>query len=115
MNRKAWLLAAASLVAGMAQATCYTVYKSDGALLLESSTTPVNLSLPIGDTVPEKFGPGATMTVSDHSIFCRDQRDLPAMKKSLAEAVRAEGEKAQQVAAARQDAAAKVEEGSAAK
>lgn len=109
MNRKAWGIAAVLLSAGMAQATCYSVYKADGKLIHESSTTPVNLALPIGDTVPEKFGPGATMTVSDHGVYCKDQRDAQGPKTSLAEAVRAEGEKAQQVAAARQAAAVKTE------
>ena len=104
MNRKSWLLAAALLAGGMAQATCFTVYKADGTVLHESSSTPVNLSLPIGDTVPEKFGPGATMTVSDQGIYCRDKRQAQAAPKSLAEAVRAEGEKAEQVAAAKQAA-----------
>lgn len=109
MNRKAWVIAVVLLSAAMAQATCYSVYKADGKLIHESSTTPVNLALPIGDTVPEKFGPGATMTVSDHGVYCKDQRDAQGAKRSLAEAVRAEGEKAQQVAAAKQAAAAKTE------
>lgn len=107
MNSKAWAIAAALLSAGMAQATCYSVYKADGALIHESSTTPVDLTLPIGDTVPEKFGPGATMTVSDLGHYCKDRREVQAAPKSLAEAVRAEGERAEQVAAARQAAAGK--------
>lgn len=107
MNRKSWLLAASLLASGMAQATCYTVYKADGTLLHESSTTPVNLALPIGDTVPEKFGPGAMMTVSDQGTYCRDRQQVQAAPQSLAEAVRAEGEKAQHVAAARQAAGGK--------
>jgi hypothetical protein len=113
MNSKAWVIAAALLSAGMAQATCYSVYKADGTLIQESSTTPVNLALQIGDTVPEKFGPGATMTVSDHGVYCKDQRDTLAVRKSLAEAVRAETEKAQQVAGAKQAAAVKTESASA--
>lgn len=109
MNRKAWVIAAALLSAGMAQATCYSVYKADGTLIQESSTTPVNLTLQIGDTVPEKFGPGATMTMSDHGVYCQDRRDTQEAKKSLAEAVRAEGEKAQQVAGARESVAVKTQ------
>lgn len=109
MNRKAWVIAAALLAAGTAQATCYSVYKADGLLIQESSTTPVNLALAIGDTVPEKFGPGATMTMSDHGVYCKDRRETQAAKKSLAEAVRAEGETAQQVAGAREATAAKTE------
>lgn len=96
MNRKAWLLAAATLVTGMAQATCYSIYKADGTLIQESSTPPVNLSLQIGDTVPEKFGPGATMTVSDHSFYCRDRRETQAAgaRPSLADALKQEEQKA---------------------
>ena len=101
MNSKSWLLAAALLATGAAQATCYSVYKADGTLVHEGPTTPVNLALPIGDTVPQKFGPGATMTVSDHAIYCRDKQQAQAAPKSLAEAVRAEAEKAEQVAAAK--------------
>lgn len=75
MSRKACFAALAALCfAGTAQATCYSVYKADGTLLHESSSTPVNLALPIGDTVPGKFGAGATMTVSDHGVFCVDRR-----------------------------------------
>lgn len=109
MNRKSWLLAAALLATGTAQATCYTVYKADGTLLHESSTTPVNLALPIGDTVPMKFGPGATMTVSDHDVYCKDRQEVQAAPQSLAEAVRAAGEKAEQVAAAKQAAGGKAD------
>jgi hypothetical protein len=113
MNRKAWVTAAALLSAGMAQATCYSVYKADGTLIQESSTTPVNLALQIGDTVPEKFGSGATMTISDHGVYCKDRRETQGAPKSLAEAVRAEGEKAQQVAGAKEAAAVKTESASA--
>lgn len=95
MNRKTLAIAAALLSTGMAHAACYSVYKADGTLLHESSTTPVNLALPIGDTVPEKFGPGATMTMSEHGFFCRDLKgEAQAGEKSLADAVRAAGEKA---------------------
>ena len=95
MNRKAWLLAAAALATGMAQATCYTVYKADGTLIQESSTSPVNLSLQIGDTVPEKFGTGATMTVSDQDTYCRDRREKQAVggRSSLADALKQEESK----------------------
>lgn len=93
MNRKAWLLAAASWVAVSAQATCYGVYKADGALLQETATTPVDLSQPLGDTVPVKFGSGATMIISD-GFQCRDRVEERRAPKSLAAAVRAEDEKA---------------------
>lgn len=87
MNRKIPLLLAATLMTGMAHATCYSVYKADGSLLQQSSTTPVNLALPIGDTVPEKFGRGASMTISADHVYCRDARERQAGPKSLADEV----------------------------
>lgn len=73
MNSKGWIVATALLAAGTAQATCYSVHKADGTLIRESSSTPVNLALPLGDTVPEKFGNGAFMVVSDQGVFCKER------------------------------------------
>ena len=96
MNTKAWLLAAGSFFALSAQATCYGVYKADGTLLQETVTTPVDLTHPLGDTVPVKFGPGASMIISA-DLPCRDRTEEPATQNSLAAAVRAEQEKAKLV------------------
>lgn len=74
MSTKAWIGAAALAATSIAQATCYSVYKSDGTLIHQTSTPPVNLSLPLSDTVPEKYGAGATMQLSDVGIYCKDQR-----------------------------------------
>ncbi|MFI4926855.1 MAG: hypothetical protein ACHP7E_04100 [Burkholderiales bacterium] len=87
MNPKAWLLIGATLVSGMAQATCYTVYKANGTVLQRSSTAPVNLSEQIGDTVPEKFGSGATMVVSGDGVYCMSASERQQAPKSLADAV----------------------------
>ena len=87
MNPKAWLLLGATLVSGMAQATCYTVYKANGTVLQRSSTSPVNLSEQIGDTVPAKFGSGATMVVSDDGVYCSSASERQQAPKSLADAV----------------------------
>jgi hypothetical protein len=95
-KKKAWAVAVALLASGVAQATCYSVYKSDGTLIQEGSTTPVNLSLQLGDTVPEKFGPGALMMVSDNDFFCKDRRgervlpNAPAAATTTAEEKRPE-------------------------
>lgn len=94
MNRKAWAVAAAFLSTGIAQATCYSVYKADGTLIQEGSTTPVNLTLPLGDTVPEKFGHGASMTVSDLGFFCKDRSGGDALQKTGTGASREEAKKA---------------------
>jgi hypothetical protein len=109
MNTRTCLIAAALVLAGTAQATCYSVYKADGSLLQESSTSPVNLALPIGDTVTEKFGPGASMSMSEIEFFCKERRGdaqdaqgaqaaqtaqiAQTAQKSLAEALKAEEEK----------------------
>ena len=106
MTPKAWLMALACLASGMAQATCYSVYKADGSLLQQSSTSPVNLSAQIGDTVPEKFGRGATMTVSDYSVYCMNASERQQAPKSLADAVRLEESRKAAAGAKEKDAAA---------
>lgn len=88
-------LAAALLsVTAMGHATCYTVFKTDGTILLETSTTPVDLTEPIGDTIPMKFGPGASMTISAHNFYCGARPGEVGTANSLAEAVLAEEKKA---------------------
>ena len=106
MNRKAWLIAIASLATGVAQATCYSVYKADGKLLQQSSKSPVNLSEQIGDTVPEKFGRGATMTVSDFNVYCNNASERQQAPKSLADAVLQEESKRAAVAVKKEAPAA---------
>lgn len=107
MSRKAWLAAAALLGAGTAQAACYSVYKPDGTLVFESSTTPVNLAEPLGDTVPAKFGPGASMTISDLGHYCKERRNGSAGNKMPApdEAKTGEAVAAKKLAAAEPEAA----------
>jgi len=87
-------LAAALLSAtAMGHAACYTVYKADGTILLETSTTPVDLREQIGNTIPVKFGPGATMTISEQGFYCSGRESEVNTQNSLAEAVRAEERK----------------------
>ena len=96
MNPKAILMAAALLATGAAQATCYSIYKADGSLLQQSSTSPVNLAVQIGDSVPEKFGAGATMVVSDQGVYCRDAKERQEQgARSLADALVQEEKKAE--------------------
>jgi hypothetical protein len=94
MNFKPWAIAAALLSAGVAQATCYSVYKADGTIIQETSNSPVDLTLPIGDTIPVKFGTGASMTISESGFYCKD-RGVPieGAPRSLAQMVQAEEEK----------------------
>ena len=44
-----------------AQAACYTVLGPKGQILSESPNPPVDMSLQLHQTVPERFGPGADM------------------------------------------------------
>ncbi|GAB3648643.1 hypothetical protein [Ramlibacter alkalitolerans] len=86
MNSKAWAVTAALVATSAAQATCYSVHRADGTLILETSTAPVNLTMPLGDTVPDKFGPGTFMTMSDLGVFCKQRRGAPAAQKVAAAA-----------------------------
>jgi hypothetical protein len=86
MDSKGWMVAAALLAAGTAQATCYSVHKADGSLILETSSAPVNLTLPFGDTVPEKFGQGAFMVMSDSRVFCKERRVVQESQEVVAAA-----------------------------
>ena len=86
MNSKGWMAAATLLAAGTAQATCYSVHKADSSLILETSSAPVNLTLPVGDTVPEKFGQGAFMVMSDSRVFCKERRVLQESQEVVATA-----------------------------
>ena len=87
MNSKGWMVAAALLAAGSAQATCYSVHKADGSFILETSRTPVDLALPLGDTVPEQFGSGAFMVMSDSRVFCKERRVVQETPEVVATAL----------------------------
>ena len=54
-----------------ADAACYTVYK-DEKVIYQSSIAPVDLSFPFSQTIPTKFGNGATMVFQEGSNFCPD-------------------------------------------
>ena len=96
MNSKAWMVAAALLSAGVAQATCFSVYRADGSLIQEGPITPVNLALPLGDSVPEKFGEGASLTMSGLDYHCKQRKGPAAARKVKASA---EGSKRAKTAA----------------
>lgn len=57
-------LTIACSVSASASAACFTVLSKDGKTLHQSDTTPVDLSLPLHETVPARFGPGASMVFS---------------------------------------------------
>ena len=87
MSKKSIVAAAGLLAAGLANAACYSVFKADGTLIHQSSNAPVNLSLPFSESVTEKYGPGASMTVSDLGFYCKDAREEIAGAKAAAGAV----------------------------
>ena len=53
--------AAACIVSVGASAACYTVHQKDGTVAYQSQKTPVNMAYPLHETVPARFGAGATM------------------------------------------------------
>lgn len=62
----AWLGAASALPA---QAACYTVYLGT-SITYRSTTPPVDLSRPYGETVPWRFGSGASMITTNDETGC---------------------------------------------
>ncbi|WP_325342950.1 hypothetical protein [Xylophilus sp.] len=62
------LAAGAALCTAAVQAQCSTVYDRAGAVVYESPQTPVDLRLQLGDTVPPRFGPGATLVFTLHQV-----------------------------------------------
>ncbi len=62
--RTTTLLLPLALLAGWplgASATCYTVYDKASKVIFQATEPPVNLARELHDTVPARFGPGATM------------------------------------------------------
>ena len=54
-----------------ASAACYTVFQSGGKLVYQSERSPVNLAYPLHETVPVRFGAGATMAFTNDFDSCR--------------------------------------------
>lgn len=55
---------------GHVHAACFTVYDKAGQLVLRTDQSPVDLRRQIGDTVPERFGVGATMVMATDGREC---------------------------------------------
>lgn len=62
--------AAALLLAAGAQAACYTVMDAKGKILSQTSTPPVDMAPQLHDTVPERYGDGATMVFGIADANC---------------------------------------------
>ena len=59
--KHAVILLAASLFSAGSWASCYTVLGPKGEVLQESTNPPVDMSYPLHQTVPERFGEGAVL------------------------------------------------------
>jgi hypothetical protein len=69
MIKRPILIAAGLLLSQHALATCYAVYSGD-RLVYRSVASPVDLSRPLHETVPARFGRGATMMFTASSEGC---------------------------------------------
>lgn len=58
-----------------AHANCYTVYKGD-ARIYHAMRVPVDTSLPYSETVPARFGAGATMIVTSGAFDCPNENQI---------------------------------------
>lgn len=83
---------AAALASISAQASCYIVRNAKGQIISESPNPPVDMSLPLHDTVPRKFGAGATMSFGVADPDCGKEIDTWD-KSSSASAPRAKAGK----------------------
>lgn len=61
-HKKSWaVLAAGLLFAAASQAGCYTVINGKGIIVSQTSTPPVDMSRPLHETIPVRYGKGARM------------------------------------------------------
>lgn len=74
MPHRSWPASAAALLLGLlasqaAQAACYVVYASDRQVIYRAQTPPVDMSLPLHETLP-RVAPGGSMVFSLDSNGC---------------------------------------------
>ncbi|MDO5624190.1 MAG: hypothetical protein Q4G71_05840 [Pseudomonadota bacterium] len=74
MKKTLTLLATLTLAAG-AQAACYTVLNAKGEVVSESPNPPVDMSYQLHQTVPYKFGQGATLVFGIADAACGEEVD----------------------------------------
>ena len=92
--KKHLILVALGLCASqVAFATCYSVYAGD-RLAYQSIVAPVDLSKPLHETLPARFGPRAALVFSAADVGCvggatavSDERTLPFRSVSLGQVV----------------------------
>lgn len=71
----AFAAAAMMLAISAAHANCYAVYKGD-ARIYHAMRAPVDTSLPYSESVPARFGPGATMVVTSGAFDCPSENEI---------------------------------------
>lgn len=84
-------IAAVLCAATGAQAACYTVLGPNGQILSESPNPPVDMSLPLHQSVPERFGSGAVMVFGLTEDACGQTVDLDDALLPTVAALRQDG------------------------
>lgn len=70
LTSQAALAVSTLVLATAAQANCFTVHDAAGKLIQQTTEPPVDLSLQLGDTVPQQFGQGAHLIFSHNTLDC---------------------------------------------
>ena len=82
VRRAAWALALL-LSAPLVHAACYTVLGADQQVLYRAQTPPVDMSLPLHETLP-RIAPGASLVFSLYSGACdQEVYRLPASTQGV--------------------------------
>ena len=74
-----------------ASAACYTIYKNDLAIY-QSSIAPIDMGLPFSQTVPAKFGQGATLVFQEWVNLCAEFDGSAGVDKSSASTQQSQGQ-----------------------
>ncbi len=101
MKKTATLFSALLLAAGV-QAACYTVMGPKGQIISETSTPPVDMSYQLHQTVPYKYGQGATMVFGLADANCGEAAD-PYYDLPVKQVVHSQGRRSQRARAPRRD------------
>ena len=79
------------LAAAAAQASCYTVLGPKGQVLSESPNPPVDMSYQLHQTVPYKYGPGATLVFGIADPNCGERIDTYYDVSTVSQVVSTDG------------------------
>lgn len=79
--RRIWLILTLLVLSAPAYSSCYTVY-AGSSLVYQSTRAPVDLSYPLHETLPKRFGAGASM------VFVPDNDSCGALDNEINSLVR---------------------------